>query len=134
MPLDLKIEGPTHSTIILSYGTRAISLLRIHDFKCRPHSCPNNVPVILHIFTKQATSFSVLTVVSFSVLHNRVKGRGFKSNHGCSHTVQKPSISPRLFGQCTLMQDPIEPFSNHKRSLSCFFFFILFIYLFIYFG
>ena len=32
----------------------------------------------------------------------RVKGRGFKSTHSCSHTVQKPSISPRLFCQCTL--------------------------------
>ena len=31
------------------------------------------------------------------------KGRGFKSTHGCSHTVQKSSISPRLFGQCTLL-------------------------------
>ena len=30
------------------------------------------------------------------------KGRGFKSAHCCSHTVQKPSISPKLFGQCTL--------------------------------
>ena len=32
----------------------------------------------------------------------KAKGRGFKSTHGCSHTVQKPSISPALFGQCTL--------------------------------
>ena len=30
------------------------------------------------------------------------KCRGFKSTHGCSHTVQKPSISPALYGQCTL--------------------------------
>ena len=40
---------------------------------------------------------AVVSVVAFWA-----KGRGFKSTHGCSHTVQKPSISPRLFGQCTL--------------------------------
>ena len=39
---------------------------------------------------------AVVSVVAFWV-----KGRGFKSTHGCSHTVQKPLISPRLFGQCT---------------------------------
>ena len=32
----------------------------------------------------------------------RVQGRGFKSTHGCSHTVQKSLICPRIFGQCTL--------------------------------
>ena len=32
----------------------------------------------------------------------RTKDHGFKSTHGCSHTVKKSSISPRLFGQCTL--------------------------------
>ena len=30
-----------------------------------------------------------------SVVTSRAKGRGFKSEHGCSHTAQKPSISPR---------------------------------------
>ena len=40
---------------------------------------------------------AVVSVVAFWA-----KGRGFKSTHGCSHTVQKLSISPRLFGQCTL--------------------------------
>ena len=40
---------------------------------------------------------TVVSVVAF-----KANGRGFKSTHGCSHTVQKPSISPRLFGQCTL--------------------------------
>ena len=40
---------------------------------------------------------AVVSVVAFWA-----KSRGFKSTHGCSHTVQKPSISPRLFGQCTL--------------------------------
>ena len=32
---------------------------------------------------------TVVSVVAF-----KVKGRGFKSTHGCSHTVQKPSINP----------------------------------------
>ena len=41
---------------------------------------------------------AVVSVVAFWA-----KGRGFKSTHGCSHTMQKPSISPRLFGQCTLI-------------------------------
>ena len=40
---------------------------------------------------------AVVSVVAF-----KTKGRGFKSTHGCSHTVKKPSISHRLFGQCTL--------------------------------
>ena len=40
---------------------------------------------------------AVVSAVAF-----RAKGRGFKSTHGCSHTMKKPSISPRLFGQCTL--------------------------------
>ena len=40
---------------------------------------------------------SVVSVVAF-----RPKGRLFKSTRGCSHIVQKPWISPRLFCQCTL--------------------------------
>ena len=40
---------------------------------------------------------AVVSVVAF-----KAKGRGFKSTHGCSHIVPKPSISPALFGQCTL--------------------------------
>ena len=39
----------------------------------------------------------VVSAVAF-----RAKGRGFKSTHGCSHTMKKHSISPRLFGKCTL--------------------------------
>ena len=57
----------------------------------------------------------------------KAKGRGFKSTHGCSHTVQKPSISPALFGQCTLniclpftiftITIKIEFASNQRRLL-----------------
>ena len=35
------------------------------------------------------------------------KGCGFKSAHGYCRTVQKPSISPWLFGQCTLNIYPV---------------------------
>ena len=34
---------------------------------------------------------AVVSVDSF-----KAKDHGFKSTHGCSHTVQKPSINPRL--------------------------------------
>ena len=37
-----------------------------------------------------------------SVVAFRAWGHGFKSTYGCPHILQKPSISPRLFGQCTL--------------------------------
>ena len=35
------------------------------------------------------------------------KGCEFKSAHGCCCAVQKPSISPWLFGQCTLNIYPV---------------------------
>ena len=40
---------------------------------------------------------AVISVVAF-----RGNGFGFRSIHGCSHTVKKPWISPKIFGQCTL--------------------------------
>ena len=49
---------------------------------------------------------AVVSVVAF-----KAKGRGFKSTHGCSHTVQKPSISPRLFSQCTYIYTYHLPFT-----------------------
>ena len=39
---------------------------------------------------------AVVSVVAF-----KAEGRGFKSTHGCSHTVRKPWISHRLFCHCT---------------------------------
>ena len=41
----------------------------------------------------------------------RAKDCGFKSTHGCSHTMKKPSINPRLFGQWTL--NIYLPYSYH---------------------
>ena len=56
------------------------------------------------IRSKNMNSFSVCgfrgALVIFVAF--RQKGRGFKSTHGCSDTVQKPLFSPRLFGQWTL--------------------------------
>ena len=50
------------------------------------------------------------------VVGSKAKGRGFKSTHDCSHTVQKPTISPWLFGQCAF--NIYLPFIIYKKKLS----------------
>ena len=75
---------------------RMLLLLQRHD---------QNVTHVLGKVWLQETHFhdvcglrgAVVNVVAF-----KAKGRGFKSTHGFSHTMQKPSISPALFGQCKL--------------------------------
>ena len=49
---------------------------------------------------------AVVSLVAF-----RAKGRGFKSANVGSHNAQKPSISQRLFGQCTLKLNVHLPFT-----------------------
>ena len=56
---------------------------------------PLSVSCSVKLFLVHCLCGTVVSVVTFSF-------RWFRSTHGCSHTVQRPLISPRLFGQCTL--------------------------------
>ena len=51
-----------------------------------------------------------------------LRDRGFKSTHGCSHTVQNPSIRAALFGQYLFiyLQDMFyEDPTNSKANQGC---------------
>ena len=83
----------------------ALICLRLADL------CPPSVDVegssyigTIKSATGQQTHYAKcgLCGAAVSVVTFKAKGRRFKCSHGCSHIVQKPSISPRLFGQCTL--------------------------------
>ena len=58
-----------------------------------------------------------------SVVAFRADGRGIKSTHSCSHTVQKPSINLRPVSQWTLKYTYHLPYSLKKAAKRRFLFF-----------
>ena len=85
---------------------------------CLPFHCyrsPSFSPNIF--FNVCGPRGAVVSVIAFNA-----EGREFKSTHGCSHTMQKPSISPRLFGQCMLniyLPFTIKYFIIYRSALTC---------------